>query len=118
MNWKALILLVVALSVYAPFAGESFCAAPSCCAQMQACAGHCNCNPKQTCRVSKPVTVDLQILAQTTQASPRVEIELFTLSSDPLRSLAVERHSVSFLPESPPLDTSHKPQSRLCLWLI
>jgi hypothetical protein len=118
MNWKALTLLLVALSVYAPFAEVSVCTGPSCCAQMQACAGHCNCNPKQTCSVVKPAAVDQQVVAQTVQVSPRIEVELFTLSSDHLGSPELQDQSLSRLPESPPLDTSQKPQARLCLWLI
>ena len=118
MNWRALILLVVALSVYAPFVGDAAPAESSCCAAMQACSGHCNCKPHQTCSVSKPVTVDQQILARTTSLAPRVEVELFTLAVSPLSALEIGHDSFSKIASSPPLDTSQRPQARLCVWLI
>jgi hypothetical protein len=118
MNWRALILLVVALSIYAPFAGQSTCAQPSCCAQMHSCCGHCSCPPKQTCSVAKPAAIDQQTLARTAQLPPRVEVELFTLALDRAQGFQSDRHVLSRLPESPPIDTSQASQARLCLWLI
>jgi hypothetical protein len=110
--------LVVALSIYAPFAGQSSCAQPSCCAQMHSCCGHCSCPPKQTCSVAKPVPVDQQTPARTTQLSPRVEVELFTLTLDRAQVFQADLHVLSGLPEAPPIDTSQASQARLCLWLI
>jgi hypothetical protein len=111
-------LLVVALSVFAPFAGQSSCAQPSCCAQMHSCCGHCPCPPKQTCSIMKPVTIDQQTLARTVQLSPRVDVELFALSLNRAQVFQSGRRILARFPESPPLDTSQKSQARLCLWLI
>jgi hypothetical protein len=118
MHWAALILLTVALSVYAPFAGETTCAAPSCCAQMMACCGHCHCPPQQSCSVAKSVTPDQQAPVRTAQLSPRVDIALFSLASFELSASDSERHLVDSHPESPPPKASASPQARLCVWLI
>ncbi len=118
MKWRTLMHLAVALSVFAPFAGQSYCAAPSCCAQMHSCCGHCPCQPKQTCSVTKPATIDQQTLARAAQLSPRVDVALFALALDRVQIFQSARHALARLPESPPLDTSQKPQARLCLWLI
>jgi hypothetical protein len=85
---------------------------------MDSCRGHCGCTPKQTCQVSRPVTLDQQAVARTAQVSPRIELELFTLGSYRLTALTSGRRELSRLPESPPLDTSQPPQAILCLWLI
>jgi len=111
-------LLVVALSLSAPFAGQSFCAAPSCCAQMHSCCGHCPCQPKQTCSVTKPVPIDQQTLARTAQLSPRVDVALFTLALDRAQVFQSDLDGFSQVAESPPMDTSQKFQARFCLWLI
>jgi hypothetical protein len=120
MTWRALILFVGALSIYAPFASAdpSPSTESSCCAQMDSCRGHCGCTPKQTCQVSKPGALDQQAAARTAQVSPRVELELFTLGSCRLAAFASNHRELSRLPESPPLDTSQPPQAILCLWLI
>jgi hypothetical protein len=118
MNWRTLILLVVALSLFSPFVDASICAPTSCCAEMESCRGHCECPPKQTCSVAKPTTVDQQTVARGAQVSPRVQIELFTLALDPISALESDRHSLAWLPESPPPKPAQPPQARLCLWLI
>jgi hypothetical protein len=86
--------------------------------QMDSCSGHCQCAPKQTCHVSKPITIDQQALVKTAQLSPRVDVELFALGSNHLAAFNTDRHALSWLPESPPTDTSQPPQAILCLWLI
>ncbi len=118
MNWRALILLVVALSVYAPFVGDSMAAEPSCCAQMMACSGHCNCNPKQACHVAKPVTTEQQIVTRATALAPRVDVELFTLALGHFSTMELDRPAFFKFASAPPLDTSQRQQARLCLWLI
>ena len=118
MHWTALIFLSLALSVYAPFAGETACAEPSCCAQMMACCGHCHCPPQQSCSVAKPVTLDQQAPVRIPQLSPRVEVALFTLPSFHLSPSLSERRLGDFQPESPPPKVPSSPQARLCVWLI
>jgi hypothetical protein len=118
MNWRALILAVVALSVYSPFVNDSFCAEPSCCAQMESCCDHCDCPGKQSCSVAKPVTVDQQAIARAAELAPRIFVELFTLSPARVVTLAAHQQSLSWLPESPPPKPAQPPQSRLCVWLI
>ena len=118
MNWRALILAVVALSVYAPFVKDSFCSEPACCAQMESCCDHCACPAKQACTVAKPVTVDQQALARTAELTPRITVELFTLAPARAATLTLDQLSLSRLPESPPPRPAQPPQSRLCVWLI
>ena len=120
MPWKAFALLLVLWTTYAPFANatESACATASCCAQMESCCAHCPCSPHQSCAVTKPVTVDQQTLARTTQLSPRVEVMCFALNYTFTPMRLADRQTLSRRSESPPIDTSQKPQARLCLWLI
>jgi hypothetical protein len=118
MHWTALIFFTVALSVYAPFAGESSCAEPSCCAQMHSCCGHCHCPMRQSCSVARPVTLDQQAPVRIAQVSPRILVALFTLASFHLSARESERHLVASQPESSPPRASPSPQARLCLWLI
>jgi hypothetical protein len=117
MNWRILILVLVALSVYAPFEATSFCAKASCCAQMQSCCNHCACPQRQSCRVTKPVTIDQQIVANAAQVSPRILLELFTLFPPRLDVLESSHDRLSWPPESPPQSAQHQ-QAVLCLWLI
>jgi len=118
MNWRALIFAVVALSVYSPFVNDSFCAAPSCCAQMESCCDQCACPVKQACSVAKPVVVDQQAIARTAELAPRISVELFSLVPARLATLAADQRSLSRLPESPPPKLAQPAQSRLCVWLI
>jgi hypothetical protein len=117
MNWSALIVVVAAL-VYSFFANLTTCAEPSCCAQMEACCGHCACPAQQTCSVAKPVAIDQLAVATLVALSPRVAVELFTLHFDPLSALTSDRHPLAWMPESPPPDPGSAAQARLCVWLI
>ena len=117
MHWAAFILLTVALSVYAPFAGDTSCAEPSCCAQMAACCGDCHCPAQQSCSVAKPVALDLQAPVKLVQVSPRISVALFALPSLETVSLASDR-LIRSRPETPPPEPPPSPQARLCLWLI
>ena len=118
MNWRVLIFLVVALSIYSPFVNDSICAQPSCCAQMESCCDRCACPAKQSCTVAKPVAVDQQAVARTAELSPRIWVELFTLMPTRLATMPAAQRSLTRLPESPPPKLGQPPQSRFCVWLI
>jgi hypothetical protein len=62
--------------------------------------------------------MDQQLLAKAAEVSSRVDVALFTMLLDSAKASQSRQHLLARLPESPPLDTSQKPQARLCLWLI
>jgi len=112
---KALVLLLMAWTIFCPFATAKECAPTSCCAQMQSCCGHCHCTPHETCRAAQAPAPATQIATERLDLLPRVDVILFALE---FHHPASEFKRASFAANSSLLDTSQVSRPRLCVWLI